>query len=138
MIDSIHVRPRLLMQGMWVKFLVRRLKSYLACRQKAKTQNRSNTGKNSIKTLKMIHIKKKKTYFLKNKENIKSSMIQIKSRAYSWLSNSTQPPSTVKSTRHPHPPVPFIFAIQPSGGWDKGTVTSVHRSLLIIQVVRET
>ena len=65
-------------------------------------------------------------------------MIQIKSRAYSWLSGLTQSPSTVKSTRHPHPPVSFIFAIQPSGGWDKGTVTSVHRSLLIRQVVRET
>ena len=48
------------MQGEGVQSLVRELRSHVPHGQKIKTQNRSNTVANSIKALKMVHIKKKK------------------------------------------------------------------------------
>ena len=47
------------MQGEWVPSLVGELKSYMPPGQKTKTQNRINIVTNLIKTLKMVHIKKK-------------------------------------------------------------------------------
>ena len=41
--------------------MVRELRSHVPHGQKIKTQNRSNTVANSIKALKMVHIKKKKS-----------------------------------------------------------------------------
>lgn len=73
----------------------------------------------------MIHILKNLFFF--NVQNIKSSVIQIKSRYYSVFQTGPSLPSSALHLCHP------TF-----WGWDKGTVTSVHRSLLIIQVVRET
>ena len=46
------------MQGVQVPSLVRHLRSHMPHSQKTKTQNRSNIVTNSIKTLKMVHIKK--------------------------------------------------------------------------------
>ena len=48
--------------------MVRELRSHVPHGQKTKTQNRSNTVANSIKALKMVHIKKKKI-FKKKKVN---------------------------------------------------------------------
>ena len=48
------------MLGVWVQSLVKELKSHILHGQKTKILNRSNIVTNSIKTLKMIHIKKKK------------------------------------------------------------------------------
>ena len=45
-------------EGVWVGSLVRELRSYMPFGQKIKAKNRSNIVTNSIKTLKMIHIKK--------------------------------------------------------------------------------
>ena len=42
--------------------LVEKLGAYMLCSQKTKVQNRNNTVINSIKTLKMVHIKKKKGF----------------------------------------------------------------------------
>ena len=52
------LRLRLSMQGVWVRSLVWELRFHLPQGQKTKTQNRSNTVTNSMKTLKMVHIKK--------------------------------------------------------------------------------
>ena len=46
------------MQGVRVESLVVALRSYMSCGQKTKTQKRSNTVTNSIKPLKLVHIKK--------------------------------------------------------------------------------
>ena len=58
------------MQEVWVQSLVRELRSNMPQSQKPKTSNRSNIVTNSIKTLKMVHIKKKnnKTNFKKEKK----------------------------------------------------------------------
>ena len=56
------------MQGVWVLFLVSKLRSHMLHSQKTKTWNRSIVITNSIKTLKVVHIKKKKN--LKNKNRI--------------------------------------------------------------------
>ena len=53
------------MQVVLVQPLVGKLRSHMACGQETKTQNRSNVVTNSIKTLKMVHIKKS----LKNFKN---------------------------------------------------------------------
>ena len=53
------------MQEVQVQSLVRKLKSHMPRSQKTKTSNRSNTVTNSIKTLKMVHIQKKKKKNLK-------------------------------------------------------------------------
>ena len=45
---------------MWVQILVRELRFHIHCGQKSKTWNRSTIVTNSIKTFKMVHIKKKK------------------------------------------------------------------------------
>ena len=50
------------MQGVWVWSLVWELSSHMPHDQKTKTQNRSNTVTNSMKTLKMAHIKKSLTW----------------------------------------------------------------------------
>ena len=47
-------------QGLQVQSLVGELRSHMPCGQKAKTLNRSNTVTNSIKTLKMVRMRKKK------------------------------------------------------------------------------
>ena len=54
------LRFRLPMQGVWVQSLVRKLRSHISLGQKTKTWNRSSIVTNSRKTLKMVHIKKKK------------------------------------------------------------------------------
>ena len=56
------LRLYLPMQGVWVPSLVRKLRSipHALWPKKHKTQNRSNMVTNSKKTLKMVHIKKKK------------------------------------------------------------------------------
>ena len=48
--------------------MVRELRSHVPHGQKTKTQNRSNTVANSIKALKMVHIKKKKIFKKKKSE----------------------------------------------------------------------
>ena len=53
------LRLGLPMQGVGVQSLVRELRSHVPHGQKIKTQNRSNTVANSIKTLKIFHIKNK-------------------------------------------------------------------------------
>ena len=45
--------------GVWVWSLVGELRSLMTCGQKTKSWNRSSTVTTSIKTLKMVHIKKK-------------------------------------------------------------------------------
>ena len=47
------------MQGVQVRSLVGELRSHVPLGQEIETENRSNIVTNSIKTLKMIHIKKK-------------------------------------------------------------------------------
>ena len=46
--------------GVWVWSLVREIRSHMPQGQKTKTENRKNIVINSIKTLKMVHIKEKK------------------------------------------------------------------------------
>ena len=53
--------PHRLVQGLGIKFLVKELKIPHALWPKTKTENRNNIATNSIMTLKMICIKKKKT-----------------------------------------------------------------------------
>ena len=48
------------MQGVQVQFLVGELRSHMSHSQKTKKWNSNNTVTNSIKPLKMIHLKKKK------------------------------------------------------------------------------
>ena len=55
-----RLRLCLPMQGVWVWSLVGELSSPIPHSQKTKTWNRSNIVTNSIKTLKVVHIKKKK------------------------------------------------------------------------------
>ena len=57
------LRLCLLMQGLWVQTLVRELRSYMPCGQK---NHRSKIVTNSIKTFKMVYMKKslkRKIYF---------------------------------------------------------------------------
>ena len=54
------LRLHLPMQGVQVQSLARELGSHMPCGRKTKTWNRNNILTNSIKTLKMVHIKKKK------------------------------------------------------------------------------
>ena len=54
--------------GVRVQSLVRELRSYMPCGQK--NQNRSNIVTNSIKTLKMVHIKKKSLKKVNKKINL--------------------------------------------------------------------
>ena len=56
------------MQGLQVQSLVEELRSHVPLGQKAKTENRSNIVTNSIKTLKMAHIKKVLKKFIVKKE----------------------------------------------------------------------
>ena len=49
------------MQRVYVKSLVGALRAYMPCHQKTKIQNKSNIVTNSIKTFKMVHIKKQTT-----------------------------------------------------------------------------
>ena len=53
------LRLHLPVQGVWVWSLIRELSSHLPRGQKTKTWNRGYIVTNSIKTLKMVHIKKK-------------------------------------------------------------------------------
>ena len=48
--------------GVWVWFLVGELRSHMTCGQKTKSWNRNSTVTTSIKTLKMVHVKKKKIW----------------------------------------------------------------------------
>ena len=52
------LRLHLPIQEVQVPSLARELRSHMPRGQKTKTQNRSNIVTNSIKTLKMVHIKK--------------------------------------------------------------------------------
>ena len=56
-----QLRPCLPMQGVWVPSLVRKLRSHMAGGQKNKTYNRNNMVTNSVKTLKTVIKKKKKS-----------------------------------------------------------------------------
>ena len=60
------------MQEVEVRPLVRELRAYMPLGQETKTENRSNIVTNSIKTLKMIHIKKKMIH-------IKNTILFLKS-----------------------------------------------------------
>ena len=53
------VKTSLPMHGVWIRSLVRELRSHIPQWQKSKTENRSTILVNSIKTLKMVHIRKK-------------------------------------------------------------------------------
>ena len=55
------------MQRVWVWSLVEEIRSHVPPGQKTKTYNRSNIITNSIKTLTMVHIKKKKSLKKKSK-----------------------------------------------------------------------
>ena len=61
------LRLRLPVQRARVQSLVGELRSHVPCDQKPKQRNRSNTVTSSVKTLKMVYIKKKKTTFNKKK-----------------------------------------------------------------------
>ena len=54
------LRLHLPMRGVWVRSLVRELRSHIPCGQKNQKHKTSNTVTNSIKILKMVHVKKKK------------------------------------------------------------------------------
>ena len=56
------------MQELQVQSLGEELRSHVPLCQKVKTENRSNIVKNSIKTLKMAHIKKVFKQFIVKKE----------------------------------------------------------------------
>ena len=47
-------------KGVLVQCLVREPRSHMTCGQKTKKENRNNIVENSVKTLKIVHIKKKK------------------------------------------------------------------------------
>ena len=70
------VRTLLPVQGVWVPSLVEELTSHMPLGQKTKTktQNRSNIVTNSIKTLTMVHIKKKN---LKKTVPLQLSLIHV-------------------------------------------------------------
>ena len=53
------LRLHLPMQGVWVRSLVRELRFHIPRGQKTKTKSRSYIATNSIKTLKILQIKKK-------------------------------------------------------------------------------
>ena len=53
------------MLGVQVQVLVRVLRAHMPGGQKNKTENRNSIVTNSIKTFKMVHIKKKSFFFLK-------------------------------------------------------------------------
>ena len=53
------VKPLFPVQGLWVRSPVGELRFHMPCSQKTKTKNGSNIVTNSIKTLKMVRIKKK-------------------------------------------------------------------------------
>ena len=55
------LRLPLPLQRVWVQSLVRELKSHMSQGQKPEHKTTGNIVTNSIKTLKMIHIKKKKS-----------------------------------------------------------------------------
>ena len=63
-------------QGVWVRSLVGELRSHMLRSQKTKTKNRSNVETNSTKTLKLVHVKKKK----------KSLKTTTKNRIYEYIS----------------------------------------------------
>ena len=69
------LRLGLPVEGVWVGSLVRELRSYMPFGQKIKAKNRSNIVTNSIKTLKMIHIKK-----VLKKKKIVATVTGIKAR----------------------------------------------------------
>ena len=48
------------MQEVGVQFLVGELRSCMPCSQETKVYNKSSVATNSVKTLKMVHVKKKK------------------------------------------------------------------------------
>ena len=52
------LRLHLPAHGVWVWSLLGEQRSHMHCSQKTKTENRSNIVTNSIKALKMVHIKK--------------------------------------------------------------------------------
>ena len=52
------------MQGVWVRSLVSELRPHVA-----KNENRCNIVTDSVKTLKMVHIKKKKNLFKRKSES---------------------------------------------------------------------
>ena len=54
----LRLRQSLPIQGTWVRSLVQELRSHMPHSQKTETENRSNVVTNSIKTLKLVHIKK--------------------------------------------------------------------------------
>ena len=72
------------MQRVWVWSLVEELRSHVPPGQKSKTYNRSNIITNSIKTLTMVHIKKKNL-----KKNKKSKRVQEHVSLSYWGNLST-------------------------------------------------
>ena len=74
------------MQALWVRFLVGRQRSHAPRGQNTKSQNRSNIVTNSIKTFKMVHIKKKKSYIKKG--------ICLKCIKRQWCSKRHRNPTT--------------------------------------------
>ena len=77
------LRLRLPMQEVGVWPLVREFRAYMPLGQETKTENRSNIVTNSIKTLKMIHIKHnfvfKVNWLMENWENYSQLTSHIKS-----------------------------------------------------------
>ena len=61
------------MQGVQVQSLVQELRSHMPCGQKTKAQNRSNIVTDSIKILKIVHIKKQKYTIKKQEKNEKTN-----------------------------------------------------------------
>ena len=57
------------LQGLWVQSLFGQQRSHVPRGQKSKTWNRNNTLTDSIKTLKIVHIKNKKNRKKKKKKN---------------------------------------------------------------------
>ena len=67
------------MHGVWVQPLVGKLRSPMPLGQKTRTfSNRSDTATNSIKTLKMVHIKKDKSFKKKKKNGRWQTMVLMK------------------------------------------------------------
>ena len=64
------LRIHLSVQDLQVQSLVGELRSHIPCGQRAETENRNNMTTNSIKTFKMVHIKKilKKNLELQTKQ----------------------------------------------------------------------
>ena len=74
-------RPCLPAQWVWAPSLVRELRSPMPPGQKVKSSNRSNNVTNYIKTLKTVHIRKKKKNPLKKEWN---GILVMEKNKHSW------------------------------------------------------